>query len=42
MKSSKKLELEDDVTTFVFKPRNPLTRQSKKIQESNVELGKME
>lgn len=42
MKSSKKLEFEDDVTTFVFKPRKPLTRQSKKIQKSNVELGKIE
>jgi len=42
MKSSKKLEFEDDVTTFVFKPRKPLTRQSKKMQESNIELGKIE
>ena len=42
MKSSKKLEFEDDVTTFVFKPRKTLTRKSKNIQESNVELGKIE
>ena len=42
MKSSKRLEFEDDVTAFVFKPKNPLTRQSKKIHESNVELGKIE
>lgn len=26
MKPSKKLEFEDDVTTFVFKPKKPLTR----------------
>lgn len=31
MKPSKKLEFEDDVTTFVFKPRKPLTKQSKKM-----------
>ena len=42
MKPSKKLEFEDDITTFVFKPRKSLTRQSKKMQESNIELGKTE
>jgi len=42
MKPSKKLDFKDDVTTFVFKPRKPLTRQFKKMQESNIELGKIE
>ncbi len=42
MKPSKKLEFEDDVIAFVFKPRKPLTRQSKKIQESNIELERTE
>jgi len=42
MKPSKKLEFEHDVTTFVFKPRKLLTKNSKKMQESNIELGKIE
>jgi len=42
VKLSKKLEFEHDVTTFVFKPRKPLTKQSKKMQESNVELERIE
>ena len=42
MKPSKKLEFEDDVIAFVFKPRKPLTRQSKKMRESNIELGRIE
>ena len=42
VKPSKKLEFEDDVATFVFKPRKPLTRQSKKMQDSNVELKRKE
>ena len=42
MKSSKKLEFEDEVAAFVFKPRKPLTRQSKKMQEFNIELGETE
>jgi len=42
MKSSKKLKFEDDVTAFVFKHRKPLTRQCKKMQKSNIELGKIE
>ena len=42
MKSSKKLEFEDEVAAFVFNPRKPLTKKSKKMQEFNVELGEIE
>ena len=42
MKYSKKLEFEDKVAAFVFKPRKPSTRQSKNIQEHNIELDKIE
>ena len=42
MKSSKKLEFEDEVAASVFKPIKPLTRQSKNMQEFNIELGKTE
>jgi len=42
VKPSKNLEFEDDVTDFVFKPIKRLTRQSKKMQESNVELERTE
>lgn len=42
VKPSKKLEFEDDVTTFLFKPRNPLTKKSNNMQESSVELERIE
>ena len=42
MKSSKKLEFNDEVAAFVFKARKPITRQSKKMPEINVELEKIE
>ena len=32
LKTSKKLDFEDEVSEFVFKPTKPLTRHSKKIQ----------
>ena len=38
MKSSKKLDFDDDISEFVFKPRKRLARQSKKLQGLDMEL----
>ena len=40
IKSSKKLDFNDEISEFVFKPRRPLTRNSKKLQGLDVELEK--
>ena len=40
IKSSKKLDFNDEISEFVFKPRRPLTRNSKKLQGMDVELDK--
>ena len=40
IKSSKKLDFNDEVSEFVFKTRRPLTRNSKKLQGLDVELEK--
>ena len=32
LKTSKKLDFEDEVSEFIFKPRKPLTRKSRKLQ----------
>ena len=34
VKSSKKLKFDDHVSKFVFKPRRPETRHSRRIQEA--------
>ena len=38
MKKSKKLDFEDEVSEFAFKPIKPLTRQSKTLQQPNMEI----
>ena len=38
LKTSKKLDFEDEVSEFVFKPRKPYTRQSKKMQQLDMEI----
>ena len=40
MKSSKKLDFDDEISEFVFKPRRPLTRKSKRLQGLDMELDK--
>ena len=40
MKSTKKLDFDDEISEFVFKPRRPLTRKSKRLQGLNMELDK--
>lgn len=41
MKSSKKLQFDDQVSKFVFKPRRPVTRQSKRLQEVEPEVSEI-
>ena len=41
MKSSKKLDFDDEISEFVFKPRRHLTRRSKRLQELDMELIKV-
>lgn len=38
MKSSRKLQFGDQVLEFVFKPRRPITRQLKRLQEVEPEI----
>ena len=38
MRFSKKLDFDEEISEFVFKPRKPLTKQSKKLQELDMEL----
>jgi len=38
MKSSKKLQFDDQVLEFVFKPRKPVTRKLKRLQEAEPEV----
>ena len=40
MCSSDLLDFNDEILEFVFKPRRPLTRNSKKLQGLDVELDK--
>ena len=40
LKSSKKLDFDDEISKYVFKPRKPLTRKSKKMQETDMDLNK--
>ena len=42
IKSSKKLDFNDEISEFVFKPKRPLTTNSKKFQGLDVELDKLD
>jgi len=41
MKSSRKLQLNDQVSKFPFRPRRPMTRQSKRLQEAKPEVSEI-
>lgn len=38
VKSSKKLQFDDQVSEFVFKSRRPVTRHSKRVQEAQPKV----
>lgn len=42
IKASKKLKFDDQVSKFVFKPRRPMTRHFKQVQEMLPEAGEIE
>lgn len=42
VKSSKKLQFDDQVSKFVFKPRRPVTRHLRRLQEAKPEVSEID